>query len=233
MSVGCPPGGGQEGARAYGAEFVGAADRAFRRGRGVARNDGCPFGANSGSGLVAQARGRRQRAPSRNRMRRTGLRPTLLPRSRAAARSASRGQGASRAGSAATQRPSAGVSSRPGGCVAPRPTMLLRSASVSRGLRPGPGRSPSPSSPAAGKRPSRSRTVWGWPCRSRAIAGLRSPSQLRVISRARRIQAPGAGRLLASFRTGRSSWSSGGRARSSFGRAGSSPPALRHDSFPL
>jgi hypothetical protein len=94
----------------------------------------------------------------------------------------------------------------------------LRSCSVSRGLRPAPGRSPSPSSPSALNRLMRSRTVWGWQWSSAAIWLVRAPSQLRVIIRARAIQSPGAWRLVASLRTARSSAGSwGGRADSRLG----------------
>ena len=89
----------------------------------------------------------------------------------------------------------------------------LRSCSVSHGLRPAPGRSPSPSSPSALNRLMRSRTVWGWQWSSAAIWLVRAPAQLRVIIRARAIQSPGAWRLTASLRTARSSAGSwGGRA---------------------
>jgi hypothetical protein len=162
MVVERPPATWDEGAGAHRAEFVGAADATLRRRLGVERDDGLPFGANSGSVRVAQARGGCQRAPSRKRMRRSWLRCTAMPRSRAAV-SALSVQCAS-ARSAATKLPSAGVSSRPGGAVVTKPTMMLRSASVSQGFRPGPERSPSPSRPSALNRSRRSRTVCGWHC---------------------------------------------------------------------
>src|SRR5262245_32802789 len=51
--------------RHHWAERVGAADGTLGRGLRVERDDGRPFGSNSGSVLVAQAHGGRQRAPSR------------------------------------------------------------------------------------------------------------------------------------------------------------------------
>jgi hypothetical protein len=55
----------------YGAQFVDADDRRILRRVGVARDALRPFGAQSGSLLVAQRRVRRQRPPSRRKMRRT------------------------------------------------------------------------------------------------------------------------------------------------------------------
>ena len=121
-------------------------------------------------------------------------------------------------GWSACRLPSAWRRSRPGGGCLTRAMSWLRSCSVSRGLRPAPGRSPSPSSPSALNRLMRSRTVWGWQWSSAAIWLVRAPSQLRVIIRARAIQSPGAWRLVASLRTARSSAGSwGGRADSRLG----------------
>ncbi len=57
--------------RGYGAELVDADDRRPFRGCGVERDDARPFGAKSGSLLRAHNRVRRQRTPSRTKMRRT------------------------------------------------------------------------------------------------------------------------------------------------------------------
>jgi hypothetical protein len=84
----------------------------------------------------------------------------------------------------------------------------------------GPGRSPSPSTPSALNRCSRSRTVWGWQPSWSAIWVVPRPSQLWAIIRARRIQSPGACRAPASLRMVRSSAASiGGRANSRTGTA--------------
>jgi hypothetical protein len=56
--------------RGYGAEFVDADDRRPCGRRRIERDDGGPFGTKSGSLLVAQSRVRRQRTPSRRKMRR-------------------------------------------------------------------------------------------------------------------------------------------------------------------
>ncbi len=55
----------------YGAELVDADNRRPFRGCSVERDDTRPFGAKSGSLLVAHRRVRRQRTPSRRKMRRT------------------------------------------------------------------------------------------------------------------------------------------------------------------
>src|SRR5215211_2406876 len=80
-----------------------------------------------------------------------------------------------------------------------------RSNSVRRGLRPAPGRSPSPSIPSALKRWSGFLTVLGWQPSFSAILAVRSPCQLKEMMRARKIQSPGAWRLPASLRIFRSS----------------------------
>jgi hypothetical protein len=53
----------------------------------------------------------------------------------------------------------------------------LRSNSVSRALRPAPGRLVKPSIPSEQKRSKRSRTVCGWQRRWQAISPVRRPSQ--------------------------------------------------------
>ncbi|HEX9414934.1 MAG TPA: hypothetical protein VF916_15625, partial [Ktedonobacterales bacterium] len=90
--------------------------------------------------------------------------------------------------------------------------------SVSRGLRPPPARSPSPSRPCAFYAWIRSRTVWALQRRSPAIVVVRVPAQLRTIIWAWKTQSAGACRLLASWRTCRASSSSwAGQACSRFG----------------
>jgi hypothetical protein len=96
--------------------------------------------------------------------------------------------------------------------------MADRCVSVIRRLRPAPGRSPSPSRPAALNRCSQRRTVFS--CRPvlAAIAGTASPSQLSVMIRARSIQSAGACRAPASLRIFLASLSScGARALKYFG----------------
>ena len=66
-----PPRSRREGARGYRAQFVDAEDRRSLRRSGVEGDDPRPFGAKSGSVLVAHSRVRRQRTPSASRMRRT------------------------------------------------------------------------------------------------------------------------------------------------------------------
>jgi hypothetical protein len=68
------------GARAHRAKFVDAEDRRALRWVRVERDDLTLFGAKSGSRLVAHKRVRRQRTPSRRKIRRTWLRATWLPR---------------------------------------------------------------------------------------------------------------------------------------------------------
>src|SRR5258706_6324265 len=89
----------------YGAEFVDADDRRARRRRGVERDDPGPFGTKSGSLLLAHSRVRRQRTPSRRKMRRTWLRATWTPRSWAAAVNVSRVHSCSACGSGAASSP--------------------------------------------------------------------------------------------------------------------------------
>src|SRR5260370_10373738 len=83
---------GREIAGRYGAEFVDAEDRRLGRRLRGGRGDWGPFGtlgAQSGSLLIAHRRVRRQRTPSRRKMRRTWLRATWMPRSWAASVSVS------------------------------------------------------------------------------------------------------------------------------------------------
>jgi hypothetical protein len=119
------------------------------------------FGTNSGSALSAHGRVRRQRTPSASRMRRTWLRPTSMPISLAASASASNVQYAAFVSSSGWSPPPGSVSSLPGGSLETRAMILERSSSVMRGLRPAPGRSPSPSIPSALKRWRRFLTVFG------------------------------------------------------------------------
>ena len=128
-----------------------------------------------------------------------------------------------RLGLGGASSPSPPWCSRPGGAERARAMIRPRSVSLSRRGRPGPGRSPSPSTPSALNRCSRSRTVWGWQPSWSAIWVVPRPSQLWAIIRARRIQSPGACRAPASLRMVRSSAaSSGGRANSRTGTA--APP---------
>jgi hypothetical protein len=66
-----------------------------------------------------------------------------------------------RLGLGGASSPSPPWCSRPGGAERARAMIRPRSVSLSRRGRPGPGRSPSPSTPSALNRCSRSRTVWG------------------------------------------------------------------------
>jgi hypothetical protein len=66
------------------AQLIGADHPGARRRSGVELHDAGPFGANSGSVLVARLWVRRQRTFSARRIRRTWLRPTWMPASRAA-----------------------------------------------------------------------------------------------------------------------------------------------------
>jgi hypothetical protein len=66
-----PPRSRREGTRSYRPEFIDAEDRRALWGSGVEGDDLRPFGAKSGSALVAHSRVRRQRTRSANRMRRT------------------------------------------------------------------------------------------------------------------------------------------------------------------
>jgi len=141
-----------------------------------------------------------------------------MPAARAAAVSASRVHTGGPAASAATSSPASSRTARPGGGLATRAISCERWAWLIRGLRPTPGRSPSPSSPSAAKRASRWRTVFWLHPSAAAMAGTRSPSQDKAMICARRIQSAGACRAPASLRIRRSSTaSSGGRANSSFG----------------
>ena len=73
--------------------------------------------------------------------------------------------------------PPGSVTNLPGGALERRAMISERSSSVMRGLRPAPGRSPSPSVPRASKRWMRFLTVWGGsPARrrSRRYAALAS-----------------------------------------------------------
>jgi hypothetical protein len=79
----------REGARAYRTKLIQADDTRVRRWVGVELDYPRPFGANSGSSLWAQERAFRHRTPSALKIRLTWLRPTTIPRSRAAVVSAS------------------------------------------------------------------------------------------------------------------------------------------------
>jgi hypothetical protein len=139
-----------------------------------------------------------------------------MPAVRAAAVSASRVHTAGPASSAATSSPALSRTPRPGGGPATRAISWERWAWLIRGLRPTPGRSPSPSSPSAAKRANRWRTAFGLQPSAWAMAGTRSPSQDNEMICARRIQSAGACRAPASLRILRSSpASAGGRANSS------------------
>ncbi len=71
VAVPGPPRSWWEGPRRYRPQLVDAEDRRSLRRSRVEGDDPRPFGANSGSLLVAHSRVRRQRTPSANRMRRT------------------------------------------------------------------------------------------------------------------------------------------------------------------
>jgi hypothetical protein len=176
------------------------------------------FWPNSGSALVAQERGRRQRTPSASRIRRTWERAMSMPAARAAAVSASRVHTAGPVASVAVSSPVPSRSGRPSGGLATRAISWERWAWPIRLLRPAPGRSPSPSSPSAAKRASRWRTAFWLHPSAAAMAGTRHPSQNKAMICARWIQSPGPCRAPASLRILRSSTASiGGRANSSFG----------------
>ncbi len=149
-----------ERARAHRSELVEAEDRRSLRRVGREGDDPRSFGTNSGSVLSAQLRGCRHRTPSFSRMRRIWLRSTGIPFSRAARASPSKLHWASCSGSGARSSFPIRIG-LPGGTERARAMMLPRSCSVSRGLRPTPGRSLKPSSPSALNRMIRSRTVWG------------------------------------------------------------------------
>src|SRR6266516_2660993 len=215
---------GREGARDHWAEFVGADDGGALRRGGIELHDRGPFGANSGSVLVAQLRVRRQRTFSARRIRRTWLRPTAMPASRAAWARVSRVHCAGPRSSPADSSPVTSRPRRPGGTQRASAMIRDRSASVIRRLRPAPGWLPSTSMPAALNRCSQRRTVFSWQPTSAAIPPTPSPSQLSVIIRARSIQSAGACRAPASLRICLASLSSsGGRALKNFGTDLASP----------
>jgi hypothetical protein len=129
---------------------------------------------NSGSLDWAQERDRRQRTP---RPAECGGPGCAGPGYRAPRRPKRGCPGSSgrRPGPVGVQAPSTWRRSRPGGSCLTRAMSWLRWRSVSRGLRPAPGRSPSPSRPSALNRLMRSRTVWGWQWSSAGdLAGVRS-----------------------------------------------------------
>src|SRR6266487_2337385 len=203
--------------------FLRAAGILQRRG-GAELHDRGPFGANSGSVLVAQLWVRRQRTFSASRIRRTWLRPTWMPASRAAWLRLSRVHCAGPRSSSADSSPAPSRARQPGGTERAMAMMADRCASVIRRLRPAPGRSPSPSMPAALNRCSQRRTVFSWQPTWAAIAGTASPSQLSAMIRARSTQSAGACRAPASpqiFLLSPSS--SGGRALTNFGTELASP----------
>jgi hypothetical protein len=103
----------------------------------------------------------------------------VMPCARAAVR-ASRVHTAGPASSSASNSPQGRRRNRPGGVVLTSAMICDRSAWVIRGLRPGPGRSPSPSRPSALNRHNRRRTVSGWQPSRAAMAGPRIPSQLNA-----------------------------------------------------
>jgi hypothetical protein len=71
MAIPRPARSWREGARGYRPQLVDAEDRRSLWGSGVEGDDLRPFGAKSGSALVAHSRVRRQRTPSAKSMRRT------------------------------------------------------------------------------------------------------------------------------------------------------------------
>src|SRR5690349_13045489 len=150
--------------------------------------------------------------------------PTSMPASRAARARVSRVRCAGPRSSTADSSPAPPRSRCPGGSDRAMAMMCDRRASVIRRLRPAPGRSPSPSRPAALNRCSQRRTVFWWRPVSAAIAGTVSPSQLSVMIRARSLQSAGACRAPASWRIFLA-WpsSSGGRALTNFGTELASP----------
>ena len=120
--------------------------------------------------------------------------------------------------SSADSSPAASRASCPGGAERASAMMCGRCASVIRRLRPAPGRSPSPSMPAALNRCSQRRTLFSWQPILAAISATPSPSQLSATIRARSLQSAGACRAPASRRIFLASPSScGGRARKNFG----------------
>src|SRR5512142_295005 len=208
----------REGPRDHRAQLIGADHGGARRRGGAELHDAGPFGANSGSVLVAQLRVRRQRTFSASRIRRTWLRPTAIPASRAAWLKVSSVHCAGPRSSSADSSPAASRSSRPGGAERASAMMADRCASVIRRLRPHPGRLPSPSMPAALNRCSQRRAVFSWQPTLAAIAATSSPSQLSATIRARSIQSAGACRAPASLRIFLASLSScGARALKYFG----------------
>src|SRR6516164_5925087 len=228
VPIGRPAGRGREGARDHRAELISADHRGAGRRGGVELHDAGPFGANSGSVLVAQLRVRRQRTFSARRMRRTWLRPTWMPTSRAAWARVSRVHWAGPRSSSADSSPAASRASCPGGAARASAMMRDRSASVIRRLRPAPGRSPSPSRPAALNRCSQRRTLFSWQPILAAIPATPSPSQLSATIRARSLQSAGACRAPASRRIFLASPSScGGRDRKNFGTGLASTPGRR------
>jgi len=74
----------REGARAHRTKLIQADDTRVRRWVGIESDYPRPFGANSGSSLSVHDRAFRHRRPSALRMRLTWLRPTVIPRTRAA-----------------------------------------------------------------------------------------------------------------------------------------------------
>src|SRR5690348_10214072 len=224
VPAGRPAGGGREGARDHRPQLIGADHRGAGRRGGAGLHDAGPFGANSGSVLVAQLRVRRQRTFSASKIRRTWLRPTWMPASRAAWARVSRVHCAGPSSRSADSSPAPSRASRPGGSERASAMIADRCASVIRRLRPAPGRSPSPSRPAALNRCSQRRTLFGWQPVSAAIAGTARPSQLSTTIRARSLQSAGACRAPASWRIFLASpSSSGGRALTSFGTELASP----------
>src|SRR6266516_711539 len=218
VPAGRPARRGREGARDHRAQLIGADHRGAGRRGGAELHDRGPFSADSGSVLVAQLRVRRQRTFSARRIRRTWLRPTAMPASRAAWARVSRVHCAGPPSSSADSTPAASRASCPGGAERASAMMCDRCASVIRRLRPAPGRSPSPSMPAALNRCSQRRTLFSWQPILAAISATPSPSQLSATIRARSLQSAGACRAPASRRIFLSSPSScGGRARKNFG----------------
>src|SRR5947208_4676029 len=111
-------------------------------------------------------------------MRRIWLRLTWIPASLAAWASALSVHWAEPSSSRATMVPSACVSKCPGGACLTKTRMRLRSCCVTLGLRPDPGRMPSPAAPSALKRTRWMRTVCGWQPSSVAISLGVLPAQL-------------------------------------------------------
>ena len=120
------------------AEFVSANGRRSLGWLGLVGDDRRSFETKSLSRGVPQLWVCRHLTPSRSRMRRIWLRLTRMPASLAASASASRLHWADPLSSRATIVPSSCVTRRPGGGLLGKATMILRSASLSRGLRPEP-----------------------------------------------------------------------------------------------